>query len=253
MIKAQPTAFHRRFFSAYFRRRAAARFSRILLNDGHDLERWDRRYNPDLPLVIVANHSSWWDAVMPILLSLDHFNHDAYGIMEEAQLRRYGFFRRLGMFSVDRDNPRSARHSLGYAAELLRGTGRVLWLFPQGEIVPNDRRPIHCYSGTSHIIRLIGHCVLLPIAFRYELLHEEYPVALCRAGTAETIGPDEADDIPALTHRIAGLITMEADRLRTDVLDQDLTGYTTILRGKGSIDQRWDRARGIKHPRTSEP
>ena len=93
------------------------------------------------PAVIYGNKQE------PILISLDLFDHDAYGIMEERQLRRYGFFRRLGMFSVDRENFRSARRSLDYAATLLRGTGRVLWLFPQGEIVPNDRRPVRCYRA----------------------------------------------------------------------------------------------------------
>lgn len=188
---------------------------------------------------------------MPILTSLDRFSHDAYGIMEERQLKRYGFFRRVGMFSIDRESPRSAMRSLEYASDLLRRTGRVLWLFPQGDIRPNDLRPIECYSGTSHLIRLLGDCTLLPVAFRYELLGEERPIALGRFGNPERITEKNIPGIRDLTAHIAERITVEADRLRDDVLGEHLEEYTTILAGKHSIDRRWDRARGIETPNRS--
>ncbi|HZU02608.1 MAG TPA: hypothetical protein VFA10_23270, partial [Ktedonobacteraceae bacterium] len=64
-----------------------------------------------LPLIICANHSSWWDgyvaAVVERALSVD-----TYLMMEEAQLSRYFFFRWAGCFSVNRHNPRSALQSL---------------------------------------------------------------------------------------------------------------------------------------------
>lgn len=240
MLTARPTRFHRRFFTRYFRGHARKRLAQFSVCGGERLAAWNRDRAPDRPLLIAANHASWWDAVMPILLSLDLFDHDAYGIMEERQLRRYGFFRRLGMFSVDRENFRSARRSLDYAAALLRGTGRVLWLFPQGEIVPNDRRPIRCYSGTAHLIRLIGECSLVPVAFRYELLHQERPIALARVGEIMDIGPDDGGTAAGRTELIAALLTDQADRLRDDFCDERLDDYIPVLHGRRSINDWWD-------------
>lgn len=238
MLTARPTRFHRYLFARYFRSHARRRLAQIALRGGEHLAEWNRDRDPNKPLLIVANHASWWDAVMPILISLNTFNHDAYGIMEERQLRRHGFFRRLGMFSVDRENFRSARRSLDYAANLLRGTGRVLWLFPQGTIVPNDARPIRCYSGTAHLITLIGECAILPVAFRYELLAEERPIALASVGKIVDIPPGNKQNTRQLTELISRILTAEADMLRDDFREERLEGFSVILAGKRSISNR---------------
>ena len=214
------------------------------------MEAWDLRGSnraADHPLIIVANHASWWDALMPILISLDHFDHDAYGAMEERQLRRFGFFRKLGMFSIDRENPRSGLESLRYGADLLRGTGRVLWYFPQGEIVPNDRRPIQIQRGISRLLEMIGHFTLLPVAFRYELLDNERPDAWIRVGSPTKLRLREAlgdTAISDLAEHVRTGLTETADRLRADVLERRTEEYGTILRGGRSVDDRWSDLRG---------
>ena len=71
-------------------------------------------------------------------------------MMEESQLRRYFFFSWIGCFSVDRHHPRAAMQSIQYAAHLLKEhPGRMVWLFPQGEIAPNDRRPLVFFRGAA--------------------------------------------------------------------------------------------------------
>src|ERR1700748_2723626 len=47
------------------------------------------------PLIIFANHSSWWDPLSCFVLSR-HFLPQAshYGPMDEAALQRYGFLRK---------------------------------------------------------------------------------------------------------------------------------------------------------------
>ncbi len=68
-----------------------------------------------LPMLICANHSSWWDGYV-IALVERLLNVDGYLMVEEAQLSRYFFFIWIGCFSVDRHNPRAALQSLKYAA-----------------------------------------------------------------------------------------------------------------------------------------
>ena len=105
MIPAEPSRLARRAGARYFRYRGRRRLAGVHAAELERMEAWNRNGSnqaADRPLIIVANHASWWDALMPILISLDHFDHDAYGVMEERQLRRFGFFRKLGMFSIDR-------------------------------------------------------------------------------------------------------------------------------------------------------
>ena len=250
MIPADPSQTARRAGARYFRYRGRRRLAGIHAAGLEEMRRWDRRGSgptADYPLVIVANHAGWWDALMPIMISLDTFDHDAYGVMEERQLVRFGFFRKLGMFSIDRENPRSALASLRYGADLLRDTNRVLWYFPQGEIVPNDRRPLEIQRGIGRLLEMIGRVTLLPVAFRYELMDNERPDAWIRVGPPTGLdltspaGTMSGSEIEELVRR--GM-TGTADRLREDVLERRTDEYRTILRGRRSIDEWWSDLRG---------
>lgn len=218
------------------------RFCRVLARNLERLAPWNDAA-PDEPLLIAANHSSWWDAVLPIVISCGALRHDAYGMMEERQLRRYGFFRRAGIFSVDRENPRRGLESLDYAAGLLRGRGRVLWMFPQGRIVPNDLRPIMCEKGIGRLIGMVGNCTVIPVIFRYEVGREELPAAYISVGEPRRFTEGETATPAARTADVASMLTREADSLRDTVLSEDLSGFTTLLRGRRSISERWDGVR----------
>lgn len=242
MLKANPTTFHRRLLAGYFSRRMRKRFAGVLARGLARLEPWNAGGAGE-PLLIVANHSSWWDAALPIVISCGALRHDAYGIMEEAQLARYRFFTRAGIFSIDRDNPRRALESLRYAAALLGRTGRVLWMFPQGRIVPNDRRPIECEHGIGRLIGMIGECTVVPVAFRYEVGREELPLAYISVGEGKRFAGDGTPR--ELSAAVASMLTTELDSLRDTLLAESLEEFLPLLAGRTSISTRWDGVRGI--------
>src|SRR5688500_11353963 len=182
MITAEPSPRYPRLMAEYVRRRARSRLAEIRMAGAAALEPWNRESAPQSPLLLIANHSSWWDAMLPIHLSFNRYDFDAYGMMEERQLKRFGFFRKVGMFSVERGDGRAALETIDYAAGLLRGRGRALWLFPQGEIVPNDRRPIAFGSGAARLLTATGSASVAPVAFRYEVIDQERPTVFIRVG-----------------------------------------------------------------------
>ncbi len=244
MLKAYPTAFHRWLLAGYFSRRMRRRFARVLARGIQRLEPWNGGAG-ERPLLLVANHSSWWDAVLPIVISCSTLHHDAYGIMEEKQLERYRFFSKVGIFSINRDHPRKAVESLRYAATLLGGTGRVLWIFPQGKIVPNDCRPIRCQSGIGRLIAMLGECSVIPVAFRYEVGREELPIAYVSVGQEGRFTGNDTRSPHELATEVATLLTNELDALRNAVLTESTEGFQPLLSGRASVSTRWDNARGI--------
>lgn len=243
MIKAAPSEQARSLAVRYFRRRVRKSFAGMHVAGLEHLAAWDRNRSGSGPLLIVASHTSWWDAVMPILLSFDLCNLDAYGVMEEAQLARYRFFRRLGMFSINPDDPRSAIESLRYGSELLTGTNRVLWYFPQGEIVPSDRRPIEVRSGTGRLIDLTEGLTLLPVAFQYELLDNERPDIWTRIGAPVNVHAEPARSANRVSI-VQNELTRTMNRVREDVIERNFGAYQTVLTGHLSVDRWWDKIRG---------
>jgi hypothetical protein len=198
------------------------------------------------PLIGYLNHPSWWDGYMAFVLNRavlrDRF--EGYLMMDERELRRYRFFAWAGAFSVDRHDPRAAMRSVAYIGRLLaERRERSLWIFPQGEITPNDRRPLALFPGVAHIARRAGGATLWPVALRYEFRGEQRPEAFIRAGPAHRAAPDA--DPRALTAAIAARLAAACDALRDDISAASLDGYRALLRGRPGVNRVFDAARGL--------
>jgi 1-acyl-sn-glycerol-3-phosphate acyltransferase len=166
-----------------------------------------------------------------------------YLMMEEKELRRYRFFSWCGCFSVNRQDARSAARSVAYISRLLaERRDRALLIFPQGEITPNDRRPLAIFSGIAHVASRAGGAMLLPVALRYEFRGEQRPEAFIRAGPAHHASADT--DARALTSEIAQRLTAAAGALRDELNEKRLDGYQVLLHGRAGVNRVWDRVRG---------
>lgn len=100
---------------------------------------WIRQeYRPDEEsrTVYYLNHHSWWDGLIPFLLNEFRFRQNARALMEEPQMKRYTFFRKIGAFSVNRSDPRKAITSLRYAVQSMERPKASLFIYPEGKITP---------------------------------------------------------------------------------------------------------------------
>jgi len=196
-----------------------------------------------LPMIICANHSSWWDGYVALLVSRQ-LGVDPYLMMEEVQLRRYFFFSWIGCFSVDRHDPRSALESLQYAARLLKEQrGRMVWLFPQGEISPNDHRRLKFFTGAAYLARMSRPVLLYPLAIRIEYLAEQRPdlfISLCEPLHVDAEQTRTPGFLKSCTHQLEERVTAELDHLRNDVIASDYSSFTLIMHGKASTNRIFD-------------
>ncbi|CAN5756286.1 lysophospholipid acyltransferase family protein [soil metagenome] len=189
--------------------------------------------------LFLANHSCWWD------LFLAHYLNsiipvDGYGMMEHFNMLRFGFFRRIGAFSVDRTDPVAVRASIDYAAELLRGPRAGVWIFPQGRMVGNDIRPLGFQPGLRALVRRAGRLRICPVALRYEFWQDELPEAFVRFGEPATVDRSAlATILPTWEDRL----TAELETLRTDVVAQATDRFSILLEGSGSINDGYAKLR----------
>lgn len=202
--------------------RARRGLSRVMVKGIKHLRRWEQGGEASGPLILVANHSSWWDAVLPVVLSLHTLRLDALGLMDAVQLRRYRFFRRVGLLPVDRSDPRRALLSLDLVAEELRGRRRVLWLFPQGKLLPAEVRPLGCEPGAAWLVRRLDGCFVAPVAFRYEPCADPRPEAWLTIGELVWM---ESDDLRATTATVEKMITGLLDTLRLEIASGSVEGF----------------------------
>lgn len=162
------------WFNAWFARHARSRirrtFGRVLVAGRADA----LAVVEGAPVLLVANHSTWWDALVALYVSELLLSSDGYAMMDAANLRRVPFFRRVGAFGVDVEDPASGARAIRHAARLLAEKGRTLWVFPEGR----ERSPfaeLDLRPGAAQIARVAKRAVVLPVGLRYVFSGTEHP------------------------------------------------------------------------------
>ena len=189
-----------------------------------------------------SNHMSWWDGYLVYIISRQVYGLKGYLMMEVSQLRRYRFFTWAGVFSVDQQNGREAVRSMNYVAdEVKAGPGRAVWIFPQGTIMPQERRPLDFHAGLAYLIRRVGKCYVYPVAFRVEYLYDQHPNFLLDVGPARLFEAGERFDPKKLTAELEADLTAQLDRLRDAANAFQLDDFVTIVKGKQGVDKLFDK------------
>lgn len=105
-----------------------------------------------LPVLIVANHQSWWDGHWVEYINQRIFKRKFHFMMREDQLRKNWFLNYAGGYSVDK-NSRSIVESLNYSSELLQNPNNLVLIFPQGEIQSIHQREIIFQKGIERVLK----------------------------------------------------------------------------------------------------
>ena len=224
MLEANKKAWFEKIFTVYNRNLIKRRFHSLQVSGLDFLRHKDRQ----IPLIIYANHSSWWDGIS-IFEICRKIEMDFFVMMEEKQLKDLQLFRKLGAFSVVRENPRKAVESINYAVRLLKNPRRTLLLFPQGEILPNDLRPLNFYNGLSRIIEKTSKVLAAPTAIRYEFLNEFKPQIFVKIGSPQLFETDRKFDSKSLTAKNSKYLTNLLDELKTDIINKNFSRYEKII------------------------
>lgn len=225
MLEAKKSAWFEKLFAVYNRNLFKRRFNSFRVSGLNFLIRREKNF----PLLLYANHSSWWDGLAAFEISR-LATLDSFMMMEEKQLRKLRLFCKLGAFSVIRGKPREAVKSVNYATEILRrDSNRAVWIFPQGEILPNDIRPLGFYRGLTKIIEKVENCSAAPIALRFEFLGEFKPDIFVKIGKPEIPQIAQRGGTKKMTSSFEKKLTETLDTLKEQILTKDLDGFQKIF------------------------
>jgi chlorobactene lauroyltransferase len=224
MLKANKTRWFEKVFAVYNRNLLRRRFNSLFI-DGLEI----LIENINCPTVIYANHSSWWDGLIAFQIAHQTKSH-SFIMMEEKQLKKLSVFRKLGAFSVVRENPREAKKSVDYAVRLLNEKpNSTLWIFPQGEILPNDLRPLEFYNGLARIIENVDDCRVINLAMRYEFLGAFKPEIFVKINQTKLNNHVDKKNRNFLTKLLADQLIDNLDRLKTDIINNRIDEYRNII------------------------
>lgn len=239
-VPARPDRLSKAFWQAYFRWTIRRHFHSAIVAGEENVRAdavWPNR--SEVPTIYACTHGSWWDAALTIELSIGQYALDAYGMMEYKQLRKYSFFSRIGMFSVVREDSANALYAIRYAAQLIRGTNKSLWMFPQGQLIHQDVPTIACEPGIGILAGYIGDCRIVPVALRYEHLREQRPACWVRFG--EPLMHDGRMGVRQIVQDVSERLQAVRDQVRNDAMYEDDSAYRVFLQGRLSMEKRFDK------------
>jgi len=146
--------------------------------------------------IYYLNHNSWWDGLIPFLLNQRLFRQNARGMMEDVQLHRYKFFRRIGVFSINLSSPRSSMQSLRYAIKSMERTNAALYIYPQGKIVPFSTGSFDFKSGIGWLSKKLPQADLVPVGIYIHTKESDKPTLEIKVGEAVDVSRHKpADEI----------------------------------------------------------
>lgn len=178
------------------------------------------------PLVLYANHQSWWDGFLLLLLYL-HFRMDYFVMMEEKNLRKFSLFRRMGVFGVNLDSDAGRRASLLYAARLLRdaptGARRTLTIFPHGRLVGETEEWPPFEAGLQALVRACPGHRAVPVCLHLRFGKYPWPEAFLRVGSVVENGDS------VTTGLLEEALIKTRDDLLADLRDPAGAGPTVTL------------------------
>ena len=206
-------------------------------------------YPSGRPLVILANHPSWWDAVMFMLLLRRFFiERPAFMPMDAAALRKYRFMKRLGVFGVEQDSARGAVRFLHTAKHVLGQPHHMLWLNAPGRFADVRERPVPVAPGVMRLPEIAPDALFVPLAFEYTHWTEKRGEALAAFGPAMDGGALLALDRDARARAIREALAATMDRLAGDAVSRDPSRFLTAIaggRGQGGLYGAWQYLRAL--------
>jgi hypothetical protein len=240
------TAWFSLLFGAYSVWLAKRNFHSVRVWGDPQLKQFDGR-----PLVIYANHPSWWDPIVGSIIRHRLLrNRISFAPIDAAMLEKYAFFKKLGYFGVDKQSVGGVRSFLKNSGTVLSRRDTLMFITPQGRFADVRETSPTFESGLSHLASRHPDVVFLPMALEFTYWEEKKAEILIRFGKATRPVPQQ---------KAAALNTLLEDRLAAALQDlaassiaRDVHGFQNLLDGSVGTNLIYDSWRWMKSSLTGK-
>ncbi|MEM7622423.1 MAG: lysophospholipid acyltransferase family protein [Planctomycetota bacterium] len=197
------------------------------------------------PVIGAMNHLSWWDPI--VMLNLHRWYFEGRTLrapMNADQLARFGFFRRLGTFGLNPDEPASLDAMARYLHDYFHAERHpTLWINPQGRFA-DPREPVEVRPGVARVAASHDATRAVAVALEYAFWTDQKPELLIRVMPIEPA----RTNTPGWLRAIRDTMAENAARLAGLVIARDPANFEAILGGESTrvhpAYDLWMRLRG---------
>lgn len=182
----------------------------------------------DAPAIVLLSHTSWWDPLISLTLH-DHHGpgREPLAPMDASQLVKFGFFKKLGIFGIQPDNPESLQAMGEYVRGRFAANPRAtLWITPQGRFV-DPRDPIELRPGAAALAAKTPNVRVLALAIEYAFWTDQKPEVFLRFEPCAT--PGRPDSTTAWHREFLRAMAENNARLAEAVRSRDAARFRPAL------------------------
>lgn len=195
----------------------------------------------ELPLIVYANHASWWDPLVALLLSERLFpDRTLYAPIDATAVERYKFFERMGFFGVEQHTLRGAAQFLRQSRAILQQPGASIWLTPEGHFADPRDEAARFEPGLAHLAAERNSGLLLPIALEYPFWEERLPEALVRFGQPLDVAQHRFTSKAHWDQLLRERLRETQRQLAALSIARDESAFQIILRGRAGTSGIYD-------------
>jgi len=231
-----------RFFAVWIARMLRKDFHAVLA--GRGTAEMLASFNSDTrPLIVLMNHSSWWDPLIGLYLARTLLPaRPVLGPMEAEQLAKFSFFRKLGIFGIDPDHPEAMNTLVNHAATTFaKRPATAFWLTPQGEFT-DVRTPVRLRPGAAAVAARLDAqhplgCRCVVIASELVFWTDRRPELLLNLRAIDDDAGRRASTL-GWTRAMTQTMQAAADDLATHARARDSSAFDVLL-GSGDGRINW--------------
>ena len=135
------------------------------------------------PLIVYANHPSWWDPLIAHFLHRTLFpDRHFFAPIDAAALQQYGVFEKLGFYGVQLSSISGAASFLKKSVSILNQEDSAIWITPEGRFADHRDHDAELMPGLAHLCERCPQAVALPLALEYVFWDDRLPVCLVSMG-----------------------------------------------------------------------
>lgn len=198
------------------------------------------------PLIVYANHASWWDPIVAMLARKEVLpNRTLYAPIDADMLENYAVLKKMGFYGVKLDSFAGAQQFLVNSKAILERANASLWITPEGKFCDVRDHTQSLMPGMSHLAARVPGIACIPFAIEYPFWDDSRPHIFCKFGEPVTLQTNEARDKEAWSSILTRALRQTQTDLAANVIRRDPSAFEYIAESRAKKLGWYDHARSM--------
>jgi 1-acyl-sn-glycerol-3-phosphate acyltransferase len=209
--------------------------------------RFDRSITSGEPLIVYANHPSWWDPLIAHFLNRALFpERQFYAPIDADALAKYRVFTKLGFYGVRLDSTSGAAAFLKHSMGIAGAANTSLWITPEGRFADPRDHEASLMPGLAHLCTRLDDGWVLPLALEYPFWDERLPECLVKLGEPFRIRDHASLSKPDWQEKLTERLRETQRQLGVLSVAKTSEPFDQLLKGKRGAGGFYDSLRRAK-------